>query len=189
MARWVEQQRIVATTGVATHGFGEAVALDGDTALIGAPASDDGATAAGAAYVFVRTTEGWVEQQRLAAAPPTFTARFGHAVALGAGVAVVAAPTNSLGSGNVYVYQRTGATWILEQVLVAADARFFGKALAMDGDTLLVGAQDAAAPVGVVFVFERDGSGFQRIQRLDSLALDEGFGDALAMSGDRALVG
>src|SRR5512137_1252206 len=63
--------------------FGWAVAADGDTMVVGAPAdSPGGVNNAGAAYVFVREGDGWTEQAKLVASDATLFSQFGYAVAI-----------------------------------------------------------------------------------------------------------
>jgi hypothetical protein len=52
---WRQQQKLLASDGVAGDEFGFYVALDGDTAIIGADSDDDNGANSGSAYVFTRT--------------------------------------------------------------------------------------------------------------------------------------
>jgi hypothetical protein len=57
---WVEEPKIFAVGGAAHDWFGRELALDGDTALIGASRDDTSGTGiTGAAYVFTRTGTAW----------------------------------------------------------------------------------------------------------------------------------
>ena len=51
---WTQQQELLAADGAANDSFGTTVALDGDTALIGAVGDNDNGTGSGSAYVFTR---------------------------------------------------------------------------------------------------------------------------------------
>ena len=71
---------------------GESVALDGDTAVIGAHRSDDSGTIDnGAAYVFTRVGGIWTEQAKLLASDKADGDHFGHSVALDGDTAVIGA--------------------------------------------------------------------------------------------------
>jgi FG-GAP repeat len=96
----------------------------------------------------------------------TWGARFGGAVAMDGDTLAVGAPAENLAAGDeagvVYVYLRTGDQWALQQRLLAADGHggvTFGASLALDGDTLLVGAPHADATggldAGAAYVFVR----------------------------------
>ncbi len=58
-AGWVQQAKLLADDGDPDDDFGGSVALDGDTAIIGAIGDDDNGRIAGAAYVFVRQRVPW----------------------------------------------------------------------------------------------------------------------------------
>ena len=57
---FTQQQKLVANDGLAEDSFGMTVALDGDTAVVGA--NGDGG---GSVYVFVRLGTTWTQQQKL----------------------------------------------------------------------------------------------------------------------------
>src|SRR3712207_3207181 len=63
----VSESKIAAAVGVSGDYFGEAVALDGDTLLVGARYDSAAGFGSGAAYVFTREAAGWTRQQRLVA--------------------------------------------------------------------------------------------------------------------------
>jgi hypothetical protein len=75
---WTERQELVVSDGADGDHFGRSVALDGDTALIGATEVDVGAVQnQGAAYVFVPSGATWTEQQRLVASDGESGSNFG----------------------------------------------------------------------------------------------------------------
>src|SRR5262249_50223153 len=78
-----QQTKLTASDGAASDEFGHYVALDGDTAVIGARLADIGGNAdAGAVYVFTRTEGIWSQQQKLVASDGAASDNFGGAVAL-----------------------------------------------------------------------------------------------------------
>ncbi|HEX5690892.1 MAG TPA: FG-GAP repeat protein, partial [Roseiflexaceae bacterium] len=79
---FTRQQKLTAADGEARDGFGQAVALSGTTAVIGAPTDDVTATNQGSVYVFVRNGQTWTLQGRLTAQDGATDDQFGHAVAL-----------------------------------------------------------------------------------------------------------
>lgn len=144
--------------------FGDAIAVsgDGNTLAVGARAESN---AVGAAYVFVRVGDRWVQQAHLKASNPGSNDQFGHLVALSAdgNILAVSAPfedSRATGingdqaddslqqSGAVYVFVRTGAVWSQQAYLKASntgeaeDGDQFGFSLALsdDGSTLAAGA-------------------------------------------------
>ena len=107
---WVEQPKLMASDGATEDRFGSAIALDGDTAIVGAHLDDIGGTMMqGSAYVFTRTGGVWTQQQKLTANDPIAGAAFGETVALEGDTALLGAP--SLASKSVYVFTRTGGVW------------------------------------------------------------------------------
>ncbi len=66
---WAERQKLTASDGLPGDFFGDVVAIDGDTAVVGAFLNDDQGGSAGAAYVFGRdpVTGVFTETQKLLA--------------------------------------------------------------------------------------------------------------------------
>ena len=106
---WVRQAKLVATDGAANDRFGTRVAIDGDTALIGAILADAASDDSGSAYVFTRSGAAWRAQHRLAALDGATNDVFGWSVALSGGTAMIGAPTSIValpgGTGSVYVFE------------------------------------------------------------------------------------
>jgi hypothetical protein len=115
----VEDQLLAGSTTDAGDRFGSAVALSGDTLLVGAPYA--GLNERGEAYVFSRSNGAWIEQARLLA-PPAIALDFDHfgaSVAIEGDLAVVGAPeARANDSGAAFVYRRVGTTWAFESTLV-----------------------------------------------------------------------
>jgi hypothetical protein len=202
-ASWSQQQKLAATDGAANDEFGVSVALDGETALVGAPLANVGGNSnQGAAYVFRRSGTSWSQQQKLVAADGASSDFFGFSVALDGETALVGAVEANVGSdfnqGAAYVFRRSGASWSQEQKLVATDGAaddWFGYSVALDGQTALVGANRANvggyASQGAAYVFRRSGASWSQEQKLvatDGAASDL-FGYSVALDGNMALVG
>jgi hypothetical protein len=198
----IPQVPLPISDGAAGDNFGDAVAISGDTAIVGAPEADPGGNAsAGAAYVFVRSSGVWKLQQKLVAADGAAGNRFGSAVAISGNTIVIGARYNSpagiANAGAAYVFVRSNGHWQLQQKLTALDLDYndnFGWSVAVSGDTVLVGARDrdtgGDADAGAAYVFVRLGTlwATQQILSIDGLAEDH-FGESVALSGDTALVG
>jgi hypothetical protein len=169
--------------------FGTAVAISGDTALVGA---HGGGTVVGAAYVFVRSGETWVEQQKLTSLEAVPNDEFGSSVALSGETALVGAPRANSLQGSAYIFTRTGSTWSERQKLVASDTPqtgYFGKSVALSTDTALIGAfRDDL--VGSAYVFTRSGSTWMERQKLtEQETTGYCFGIDVALQGATALIG
>jgi len=105
---WSQQQKVTASDAAANQSFGAAVAISGDTAMIGATGDTGAGTGSGAAYVFARSAGIWTEQQKLTASDAGSFDVFGWSVAISGDTAVAGAPFHSVGggiSGAAYVFE------------------------------------------------------------------------------------
>ena len=68
-SEWKLEAKLLPSVGATDDQFGFAVALDGEIAIIGAPADDEIAMDAGAAYTFNRSGTSWIKQGTLVPAP------------------------------------------------------------------------------------------------------------------------
>ncbi|WP_246835873.1 FG-GAP repeat protein [Leptospira meyeri] len=172
---WESQAYLKAPNAEASDQFGTAVAISGDTIVVGAIGESSNQTT-------ITNGEG-------------------------------ASSDNTLGlSGAVYVYQRTGSTWSQQAYIKAPNAEAsdqFGVAVAIDGDTIVVGANledsnqttitngptasgdNSASNSGAVYVFKRSGSTWSQqayLKPSNGEASDQ-FGFPVAISGDTIVVG
>lgn len=185
---WVEQATIV------TNSFVGSIALDGDTALIGRVRS--GSTP-GEVYVYVRSGTTWSQQAVLTASSSVSGDDYGAPVAIQGDTAFVGAPSGDAGNlGAVYVYTRSGTTWTEVDKLSASDGVItdaFGYSLAVQGDTLVVGAAFAPLPnyyTGAAYVFTWDGSSWVERKKITANAPigSSQFGSRVALDGTTLLV-
>ncbi len=196
---WTFQEKLRPLSTISLERFGQSVALSGDTLVVGAPGRSNGK---GAAFVFTRSGTVWTEQAELTAADGASGEDFGESVALSGDTVVVGAYDDAIGvqvgQGSAYVFVRSGTVWTQQQKLTANDASpndFFGRSVALSGDTLVVGAN--ADDIGVnedqgsAYVFTRSGTVWIQQQRLtaDDGAANDLFGWAVALSGDTVAVG
>jgi hypothetical protein len=194
--------RVLHPAGEAGDQFGGCVAIDGDTAIVGAYVDDIGANIdQGSAHIYRRNGTVWVFEATLTTAGGT-NDLFGWSVALSGNTAIVGSPTDSVGSnagqGAAYIFVRTGTTWSQQAQLVASDGQAydqFGIAVALDGDTAIVGAylDDAGAIInkGSAYVFVRNGTLWTQQAQLTASGGEAGdeFGWSLDLCGDTAIVG
>ncbi|HET9622075.1 MAG TPA: hypothetical protein VFP84_11955 [Kofleriaceae bacterium] len=189
---WIEQAKLVASDGFSEQQLGSAVALSGDTAVLGT--IHDGG---GALYVFVRSGTTWTQQAKLTAADGAPGDQLGVSVAI-AGDTVLAGAPGGGGVGAAYVFTRSGTTWTQQAKLTGAGSQAgdaFGFSVALSGDTALIGANVAdnenGSDAGAAYVFVRAAGAWSPQARL--LAADGRGGDhlggAVALQGDVALVG
>ena len=163
---WSQQAMLKAANAEANDIFGGAVTIGQSRALVGASGEDSNgsgptnndASAAGAAYVFLRTSGVWAQEAYLKASNAEANDEFGHGLALGFDSAVVSAPTedsNATGvngnqsnndaedAGAAYVFQRSGPNWSQQAYLKASNTEandWFGYGVGLNGTTVAVSA-------------------------------------------------
>ncbi|MEE9412513.1 MAG: FG-GAP repeat protein, partial [Methylococcales bacterium] len=176
--------------------FGGSMAIDGNTLVIGAigeassastvngDQSDNSAIFSGAAYVFIRRAGVWTQQAYLKASNASRGDVFGSAVAISGDTLVVGAPNtkSGKGGGTVYVFTRIAGVWTEQALLQASNGsggEFFGGSVAIDGDTIVVGAEAAAR----VYIFTRNVGIWTQQSSLSTINGD------VAIAGDTLVVG
>ena len=142
-------------------------------------------------------------QQKLLAPDAAEGDQFGLSVAVSGDTLVVGAPAGvglppGSNAGSAYVFVRTGGVWAHQQTLVPSDAAGgdqFGVSVAIDGDTLVVGANNDDGPAGPdqgsAYVFERTGGVWtEQLPKLvaPDAETNDFFGGSLAIEGDTIVV-
>jgi hypothetical protein len=137
------------------HSFGNSVAMDLDTAVVGAPGDSSGG---GAAYVFARTLTGeWQEQAQLTRPDGLSADEFGTSVAVASETALVG--TGVSDSPAAYVFVRNGLSWTPQARLEVARG-VMSVALSASGDRAVVGVAGGANPtIEAAYVFARHPGG------------------------------
>jgi len=193
---WLEHAELIGGDTAAFDKFGGAVALDGDTLLVGAAGDDDDGFESGSVYVFVRNGSVWSEQAKLTASDGAANDQFGYSVAISGDTAIVGAYLEGeFDAGAAYVFVRDGTTWAEQAKLTGGQGGdLFGASVALDGDRALVGAVGANGPgltSGAAHVFVRGGSEWSQQARLTAsdAGPEDRFGNSVAIFGDTALVG
>ncbi len=192
---WGQVAQIFASDGAVEDQFGQSVAVDGDTVVVGAEIDDTaGGVDAGSAYVFSRDQNGvgaWGQVAHLFAADGTAVDRFGVSVAVdGDTVAVGAfaddtAVGTDAGSAHVVSRNQNGAnawgqvTQLFDSNGAAGD--LFGISIAVDGDTVVLGGGGTS---GAACVFSRNQNGPNAWGQAARL-----FGYSVAVEGDTVVVG
>jgi hypothetical protein len=199
----VQVAKLVAADGAPSSLLGASVSISGDTALIGAPYADIGSNPdQGAAYIYYRNRGGpdaWGQVVKLTASDGATYELFGS-VALSGDTAVVGAPFAGGGyHGRAYVYYRNQGgpdAWGQVAILTASDGAygdFYGGAVAVDGDTIMVGANQWYTKPGAVYVYYRNQGGPDAWGQVAKLTASDGagneyFGGAVALQGDTAVI-
>ncbi len=199
--RWEEKAVVTSASVEVGDGFGQALAVDGNTMLVGAPKTQEGR---GAAYMFRRSGPAtqWQQTAVLRTAKRTAGDELGGSVVLSGDFALVGAPGHAEQGGAVVVFRMLGGAWTeiatIEGSDVSAGERF-GAALDFDGERLLVGAPGPFPDLflggpppaaGSAYIFELEVGDFVEVARLTSGREGPGlFGHSVVLDGDEALIG
>jgi FG-GAP repeat len=182
---WTQQAMLAASDSVVHNSFGWSGALDGDTAVITAPGTNN-------AYVFDRVGGAWSQVAELTAPDG---ASLWQAAISGSTIALGAQKENNQ-TGAVYVFSNSGGTWSFESELAAADGTFgglFGTSVAMssDGSTIVVGGTDVYGDdLGAAYVFTLSTGAWSQSAELHASDgfTDDQFGTSVAIDGGRIIV-
>ncbi|HEX5313503.1 MAG TPA: hypothetical protein VFX38_01155, partial [Gammaproteobacteria bacterium] len=199
---WSQTQKLVVSDGDTGDEFGWSVALDGRTALIGAPyALNDDGSFPGAAYVFTEFGGTWTQTQRLVPDNGVDYDSFGYSVALSGTTALIGAiyAGDDL-NGAAYVFDKVDGSWHQRIELAPGDGSLFGGdefgySVAVGGDTAIVGAIFAGlnaydAHEGAAYVFSDANGEWDQTQKLSAgdATSDGFFGGSVALSDATALI-
>jgi hypothetical protein len=202
-ASWTQEQKITAADGAAEDFFGRSVAINGNNLIVGANLDDVGASInQGSAYLWRVLGSAWVQDAKRVAESGAVDDNFGWSVAVNGGTAVVGVPADDVGAnldqGSAYVFIRSGSTWTLQTQLFAqggAAGDFFGEGVAVNGDTVIVGAKldDISGNVdrGSAYIFVRNGTIWTQQAQLQATGgvANDNFGNSVSISGNTAVVG
>jgi len=221
---FLEVNKIVAQDRTHNDEFGRSVSISGNYAIVGAPYDDEdekggGVRRAGSAYIFKLDDGGkWKQLQKISAFDRMPGAEFGCAVAISGNYLVVGANRDHLGinglyysnlAGSAYVYRLNNGTWqFMQKIIANPTARvqngqaYFGTAVAIDGNTIVVAAPDHTLDVtdkpesnvssaGALFVYMLTNEGWIQTQKLVSKdrQIGDGLGNSVAICGDNIIAG
>jgi hypothetical protein len=180
--------QVLEPPAIANLGVPQALAYDGDWAIVGHPGHEIGGSYVGSVTVYHRDADGVWQLQQTLVPPEPVEGFFGYSVALEGNLALIGAPVEWNGAsaaGAAYLLERQGDQWSLVEHFVpqAPHPLFlgnnnFGIAVALRGSVALVGApgdptggdcvgipEDPPPPWGAVYVYSRDGAGSWSLAR------------------------
>jgi len=173
--------------------FGATILLNGDKALIGAPAWNDTAAGlenAGRVTEFRLSQGTWTETGTL----PSFSetaAAFGSAFSLKDGQLLVGAPGANGTRGAVYAYSQHNNTWSPTRVIKQPDGQtgdLFGTSIAHATGAIWVGAPTLRDnEIGSAFVFTTNGDGTPERIQLSPTVERDAFGTIIVADGDHVV--
>jgi hypothetical protein len=195
---WTEEAKLYPEQFSPGASFGDAVAVEAETIVVGAPATDAEPAAAGRAHVFVRTANTWTEQTpALEADDPTENDAFGRAIAISASDLVIGAPFNGHAEarlpGVVHWFSRdTDAMEHLGKIAHATPSAGdeLGVSLSLSGAALAIGAPGLDER-GAVFYTTRQDAGWADTLPIEIEAGPRvlGLGSSVALGETALLVG
>ncbi|MFM8270513.1 MAG: IPT/TIG domain-containing protein, partial [Pseudomonadota bacterium] len=183
-SNWTQEAYIKASNGDSGDCFGKSIGISGDTLVVGSDYEDSSQTTitngpsastdntllnSGAAYVFKRTSSGWIQEAYLkasnAGSGDSFAGFFrgarvsGDRIVLGAPFedsnqltitngTTASSNDSSIDSGAAYVYKRSTAGWAQEAYLKPSNSDpgdNFGRSVDISGDAIVVGAWKEAS--------------------------------------------
>ncbi|MBY0111216.1 MAG: hypothetical protein K2Y21_00235 [Phycisphaerales bacterium] len=199
---WTQQAQLFAPGGTESGEFGAAVAISGDTAVVGTPGDLIAGTLRGSAWTFSRVGSAWIGSDlRLLASDGIANDQLGSSVSVSGDFAIIGAPKDAVGAnwnqGSAYLFVRSGDSWIQEARISAADGVAldgFANAVAISGTNAVIGARSANNGKGSAYLFSRVTSPsvawVQRAKLVASDAASTGsFGSSVSISGTTAVVG
>ncbi len=182
---WQQVAALTSSEGEVGDGFGQIIAVSDGRMLI-----------AGNSGVFAFENSGgqWVEVGKLAPSMVADSDQFGSAIALDGDHALVSAPAANSVTGRVHAFQWQNGAWVETSTFVGTGMvaqSAFGAALGLSGNVALVGAPRQNENVGVVQVFEFDGSAWSQVDEvsIQSTVGTDLFGSTIEFNGETALIG
>lgn len=197
-AGWTQRQKITSTPRGVGAQFGNAVAINGNTMVVGARFDGTTASQAGAAYVYRLNGGVWSQEAVLLAPDGALGDKFGYSVGVSQETVVVGSyndDTSFSNGGSAYVFVRSGTTWTFQQKLTPSDGTAddeFGNAVGITGEVIVVGSHFADLPgnsqAGSAYIYRRGGTVWTETQKLIPVAgtngpiLGDHFGESVAVS-------
>ena len=199
---WSLQQKLTASEGANNDHLGQAVAIEGNTIVAGAPGHRaSGNPNEGTVDVFTRSGTTWTQRAEIAPSSASVGDAFGTSVALSGSTFAAGAPNDSTHGGSagaVYVFTGSGSSWSQQAKLTASDGDRgdeLGFSVALDGNTLMAGApyrdDGGRDDEGSVYFYTRTGTVWTQSQRLGAAApvAEDHLGFSVALDGTDAVAG
>jgi hypothetical protein len=140
---WVQQAKLQSPTPMFTDQFGMSVALQGNTLLVGAPKSNT----TGRVFEFRLANGAWQHQATLLPEPNDIL--FGATLAFHRNALAIG--SGAINTSSVYTVTRNQSTWSAPSRIQLANVLSFGGALAIQDDTMVIGAPHSNA----AFIYTR----------------------------------
>ncbi len=206
---WIVETVLTASDQAANDKYAFSVSVSGDVIMVGAWNDDDGASNSGSVYVyrFDPGTSEWIEEAKLTASDHETNDYFGIAVSVSDDVVAIGAlgdADSGYESGAAYVFRYNPGDpgdWNEEAKLTAVDAaeyEFFGGAVSISGDVVMVGARNEGNTgypnndgPGAVYAYRFDGESWVAEAKLTASEAPPGerLGRSVSITGCVAMAG
>ena len=198
-AQVLETQRLISDDIAAEDYFGNAVAVSGDYAIIGACYDDENGENSGSAYIFYNNSGTWEQYQKITASDGQTNDFFAITVTISDNYAFA---TSLLGSSNsyagkVYVFFNDEGIWTETAILTASDGEdydFFGTSMSISDDYAIISAygnDDSGSESGSAYIFHNNEGTWTETTKLTASNGNENdrFGISVGISDDYAIIG
>jgi uncharacterized repeat protein (TIGR01451 family) len=211
MGGWVTMTQTAKLTtgadGFMYDNFGVSVAISGDTIVVGAPGYNATNVDQGAAFVFAKPPGGWVTTStpaaRLTASDGAASDRLGMSVGISGDTIIAGASGDDSSKGSAYVFVKPTGGWATTSAfsakLTASDGAandYFGRSVAISGDTIAIGAPYQNSRKGAAYVFVKPSGGWSNMSQTAKLTPSsddpypaDQFGYSVSISGGTVVVG
>jgi len=197
-----QSAKLVVDDAKNSDSVGYSASIYGDYLIMGTPIESE-ITNSGVSYIFERDGFGiWSQNSELIPADGINGGDFGFSVSVSGDYAVSSAQDdNDKGtqSGSVYVYKKTGGTWVQVDKLTAYDGtgyEYYGTSVSISGDYIVVGSPNSDMPgnsnCGAVYIYKRNvNDTFDFITKLIAYDYDgsDKYGTAVAIDGYIVAIG
>ncbi len=176
---WIQEAKLLPNDGAAEDWFGWGVTISGDFAIVGSFNDDDNGENSGAAYIFQRVGNSWIQKDKLLASDGAAGDWFGRSVSLSGDYTIVGSrwdDDNGNNSGSAYIFQRIGDNWVEQEKLLADDGAaddWFGFNVSISEDIAVVGSIDDdninGTDAGSAYIFQKDDNNWNQVAKLTSI--------------------
>lgn len=197
---WTQTAKVTPLSPVLEDQFGTSVDVSGNRIIVGVPLANNTFADQGAAYVFDKIGPLWTQIQKIYHPTPAADDNFGISVSLSGDRSLIGCYLDDHGGidrGSAFVYNLISGVWVLDAQINngdAADQDYFGYAVSLDGDRVLIGAHlddVGATSSGSAYIFDRSGGVWSETAKLNASDIGgtDFFGRTLSLDGNRAVVG
>ena len=197
---WYEVAKLKAQDSKSSDYFGCSVDISGKYMIVGAYGAQVNGSHSGAAYIYVRDSNGIYQQQKLIVGDAQAFDYFGYSVSISGNYAIIGAYGKSYHgekSGAAYIFKRMGRRWRQFIKLVPSDGAmndYFGRSVSISGQYAIIGAigkDDYGKDAGSAYIFKRTGYYWSRYAKIIPANLRKNFcfGTSVNISDDIAIVG